>query len=100
MKKYLDTPKAIKSERLEARATRDQKELFQRAAELSGLSLTDFLTMSAQSVAETTIRQHSIMTLTARDSLAFAEALFNPGEPNAALRNAFTRHDQEVISEP
>ena len=92
-------PKAAqptKSERLEARVTPQQKELFQHAAELRGLSLTDFLIMSAQSAAETVIREHNIITLTARDSAAFAEALLKPGEPNAALRAAFARHDQEV----
>ena len=43
MKKYIKTPRATKSERLEARITLEQKRLLQRAAELRGLSLTDFL---------------------------------------------------------
>jgi uncharacterized protein (DUF1778 family) len=90
--------KTSKSERLEARVTRQQKELLQHAAELRGLSLSDFLITSAQSAAETIIREHNIVTLTTRDSIAFAEALLNPGEPNEALRKAFARHDREVIS--
>ena len=83
-------------ERLEARVTREQKEMLQRAAELSGLSLTDFLITSAQNAAEAAIREHSIITLTARDSIAFAEALLTLRKPNAALRAAFDRYDQEV----
>jgi uncharacterized protein (DUF1778 family) len=71
--------------------------LLQRAAELRGLSLTDFLVTSAQTVAEATIREHNVITLTAQDSLAFAEALLSPREPNEALRAAFARHDENII---
>ena len=96
VRKRLEAPRPAKSERLEARVTRQQKEILQRAAELSGLSLTDFLVTSAQSAAEATIREHNVITLTARDSIAFAEALLTPSTPNAALRAAFERYDQEV----
>lgn len=96
MKKYIETPRATKSERLEARVTLQQKLLLQRAAELRGLSLADFLVTSAQTAAEATIREHNVITLTARDSIAFAEALLNPREPNATLRAAFARHDEDA----
>ncbi len=43
-------------------------------------------------------REQRIVTLTARDSAAFAEAMLNPREPNAALRAAFDRHAKEVSS--
>ncbi|HKP51632.1 MAG TPA: DUF1778 domain-containing protein [Chloroflexia bacterium] len=97
MGEYVEARRAMKSERLEARVTRQQKALLQRAAELRGLSLTDFLIMSAQSAAEAIIREHNVITLTARDSLAFAEALLNPREPNEALRAAFARYSENVI---
>lgn|SRR5512145_1442761 len=87
-----------KSERLEARVTPQQKQVLLRAAELLGLSLTDFLIMSAQQAAEATIREHHIIALTARDSTAFAEAILNPGEPNAALRTAFARVQEDTIT--
>lgn len=96
MENYLEVPRAPKSERLEARVTLQQKLLLQRAAELRGLSLTDFLVTSAQTAAEATIREHNVITLTAQDSIAFAEALLNPREPNEALRAAFAAHDEEV----
>ena len=85
-----------KSERLEARVTPQQKELLLYAAELKGLSLTDFLITSAQHIAEATIREHNVITLTKRDSQAFAEALLNPQQPNAELRAAFARYGREV----
>lgn len=100
LKKHSENPQSAKSERLEARVTRQQKQLFQHAAQLRGVSLTDFLVTSAQDIAEATIREHSVITLTARDSIAFAEALLNPREPNAALRNAFARHDQTSPNPP
>lgn len=98
MRNSLKAPRATKSERLEARITQSQKELLQRAAELRGQSLTDFLVASAQRAAEATVREHNVITLTARDSFAFAEAILHSAEPNEALRAAFARHDQEVAS--
>ncbi len=43
-------------------------------------------------------REHSVITLSGRDSTAFAETLLNPREPNAALRAAAARHAKEVSS--
>ncbi len=96
VEKSLQTQRAPKSERLEARVTLQQKRLLQRAAELRGLSLTDFLVTSAQTAAEAAIREHNVIALTAEDSIAFAEALLNPREPNASLRAAFARYSEEV----
>ncbi len=91
------TPAGGKSGRVAARITPDQKMLFQRAAALRGRSLTDFLVASAQEAAEQTIRSHEVITLSARDSKAFVEALLNPAkQPNAALQRAFRRYDADV----
>lgn len=89
---------AKKSSRVEARVTEEQKLILQRAADLRGLSLSDFLITSAQSAAEAVIREHNIIVLTVRDSIAFAEAILNPGEPNEALRAANERYKRDVIS--
>ena len=96
VRKHADAPRATKTERIEARVTQKQKEILQRAAELRGLSLTEFLITSAQKAAEATLREHNVIMLTVRDSIAFAEALLTPGEPNATLRAAFERYTQEV----
>jgi uncharacterized protein (DUF1778 family) len=40
----------------------------------------------------TTIRNFETMKLNAKDSVAFAQALLNPPEPNAALRAAAERY--------
>ncbi len=82
--------------RLAARINPEQKELLQRAADLQGRSLSDFVIESAQRAAEEVIREHEVITLSARDSRAFAEALLNPPPPNERLRAAFARYQQEV----
>ncbi|MDP2660838.1 MAG: DUF1778 domain-containing protein [Dehalococcoidia bacterium] len=81
-----------KRERLEARITPEQKALFQRAASLTGRSLSDFVIGSAQEAASEAIRSHQIMELTARESEAFALALISPPEPNEPLRAVASRY--------
>ena len=49
--------KTSKSERLEARLSREQKELLQWAADLEGRSLTDFVVSHAQNAAVQTISE-------------------------------------------
>ena len=86
-----------KIDRVEARLTEEQKEMIQYAAGLLGLSVSDFLITSAQRAAESVIREHNVITLAAQDSLAFAQAILNPREPNEALRDAFARHDRQIV---
>ena len=81
-----------KPERLEARLPADAKAIIQRAADLSGRSVSDFVVSSALEAAKETIREHEVIVLSARDSITFIEALLNPKGPNEALRKAFRRH--------
>ncbi len=81
-----------KRERLEARVSPEQKALLQRAAALEGRSLTDFILSSIQTAAQAAIEKHERMTLTARDSTVFVEALLDSAAPNARLRAAAERH--------
>jgi len=84
-------PSSARGERLEARLTASQKDLLQRAAELEGRSLTDFVIDAAQTAARNVIRDHELLVLTARDGEVFVNALLNPPAPNAKLRRAFRR---------
>ncbi|MFZ5617847.1 MAG: DUF1778 domain-containing protein [Pseudomonadota bacterium] len=81
-----------RAERLEARVSADQKALFQRAADLSGRNLTDFIVTALQSAAAEEIERHAILKLAADDSAAFVDAVLNPPVPNAALRKAAKRY--------
>jgi len=81
-----------RAERLEARVSREQKALFQRAAEMQGRSLTDFIIASAQDAALRTVEQHEVIRLNAEESRAFAEALLNPRPPSKKLLDAARRY--------
>ncbi|MGK7946998.1 MAG: DUF1778 domain-containing protein [Microcystaceae cyanobacterium] len=78
--------------RLEARTTQEIKDLIQRAAELEGRSITDFVVASAQAHAYEVIKKHQILQLSTEDSKAFVEALVNPPEPNDQLKAAASRY--------
>jgi uncharacterized protein (DUF1778 family) len=90
--------KSRKSGRLEARVTDEQKSRIQRAADLSGRTLTDFAVSALMEVAERTIREHEVMVLSERDSRVVFDALFNPPEPNEALLRAARRY-RELVSD-
>lgn len=87
-----NTPaKTSRSERLEARVSKAQKELFLQAAELQGRSLTDFLIASVQEAAEKVVRARDMLTLSERDRKSFVEALLEPAAPGNVLQRAAKR---------
>jgi uncharacterized protein (DUF1778 family) len=86
------TTAKARDERLEARIPRNQKALFERAAELQGRTLTDFVIASVHEAPVRVIKEMQTIRLNARDSRAFAEALLNPREPNARLKASTQRY--------
>lgn len=85
-----------KTERLEARASAEEKETIQHAADLEGRSLSEFIVTRAFEAAQEVIRTQEVLTLSPRASRAFVEALLNPPSPNAPLRAAFSAYRQRV----
>jgi uncharacterized protein (DUF1778 family) len=83
-----------KSGRLEARVTPEMKEMFQEAADLEGLSLTDFYVRSVREAAQRVLREREIIELSQRDRVAFVNALLNPPPPSARLQSAAQRYKQ------
>jgi uncharacterized protein (DUF1778 family) len=81
-----------RSARIEARLSSDAKVVIQRAADISGRSISDFVVSSALEAARETIREHEVIVLSARDSITFVEALLDPKGPNEALLAAARRH--------
>jgi uncharacterized protein (DUF1778 family) len=75
-----------KQERRSARLSATQKALLQEAADIEGRTLTEFVLTHAQEAARRTIREHAILRLSERDSLALMQALLAPWEPSADLR--------------
>ncbi|MEN3213985.1 DUF1778 domain-containing protein [Methylorubrum populi] len=86
-----DTPRA-RGERLEARISADQKNLFLRAAELQGRTLTDFVIASVHEAAVRAIDEMQAIRLTEQESRAFAEAVLNPPEPSLRAQGAARRY--------
>jgi uncharacterized protein (DUF1778 family) len=89
------SPKA-RDERLEARISRDQKAMFQRAAAIQGRTLTDFVIASVHEAAVRTIEDMQAIQLTAAESRAFAEALLSPRKPTPRLKAAARRYIETV----
>ena len=80
--------KSARISRLEARVTPDQKLLFERAANLRGRSLTDFLVDSAQNAAIETIKNFTVIQLDRMNSAAVAKVLSDPPTPNGGSKKA------------
>ena len=81
-----------KRSRLEARISPEDKELLKRAADLQGCSLTEFVVRSAQEAAKKAVKEHQMMSLTARDTKAFVKALLRPPAPSKKLKRAAARY--------
>jgi uncharacterized protein (DUF1778 family) len=81
-------------ERLEPRITCEQKAMLQRAADLQGRSLTDFVVSSVQEAAKRTIEDYGVIHLSVRDSELFVDALLNPRAPGPKLREAAAWYKQ------
>ncbi|HMD18695.1 MAG TPA: DUF1778 domain-containing protein [Alloacidobacterium sp.] len=85
-----------KESRLEARVTPDQKRLIERAAELRGTTVTDFVVASAQQAAARTVRDFESLTLRGEASEVFIEAILHAAAPNAAARAAARRYRKQM----
>jgi len=77
-----------KGYRFDARLNEEQKILIQKAADLEGRTMTDFVLQSAEAAAERTIQDRAILVLTARDTEAFVNAILNSSAPGPVLRVA------------
>lgn len=77
-----------KWERLEARIRPEQKQLFKRAAELSGQTLSDFIVSSLQEAAQDKIEKQSMISLSIKDQETFAQYVIDPPQPNEHLQQA------------
>jgi uncharacterized protein (DUF1778 family) len=84
----------VKTERLEARTTKELKELFQRAADLRGQSLTDFMISALHDLSVEVIQAHEVITLTGRNREVFLEALENPKPLHPRLSTAMSRLEE------
>jgi uncharacterized protein (DUF1778 family) len=82
----------VANERLEARVTPEQKALFREAANLQGVTLTDFIVSSVHQAAIRALEARHLLALSRSDQKAFVNALLHPPAPTRRLRAAWSRH--------
>jgi uncharacterized protein (DUF1778 family) len=87
----MPTPSTTRDDRIELRASRQQKRLLAAAAAYERLDLTSFVLRTALPVAEEIVAQHERIVLTPRDSARILDLLEHPPKPTPALRAAAKR---------
>jgi uncharacterized protein (DUF1778 family) len=87
---------AKRTERLDARVTKEEKRVVETAASLRGISVTDLMRTAITDAANKIIRENEILTLSERERQAFVQALMNPARPNEAAVAAVRRYRREV----
>ena len=92
------TATLTRAERLDARVTREEKEMIETAASLRGTSASDFVRMATREAALKTIREHEVLTLNEEEKRIFVEVLLNPPKPNERALAAARRWKEEVIN--
>jgi uncharacterized protein (DUF1778 family) len=87
----MPTHSGARNERIELRASREQKRLLAAAAAYERLDLTSFVMRTTLPAAEEIIARHERIALTERDTLRVLELLEHPPTPPPALRAAAKR---------
>jgi len=94
----MDAASRSKTERINLRVQSSAKELIMLAAVFEGKTVSNFILTSALKCAEKTVQDHQILTLNAKDSKSFFEALSAPVRFNSKLTAAFGEYDKRVIA--
>ena len=87
----MPTSAATRDDRIEHRASREEKRTLAAAAAYERLDLTTFVMRSALPAAEEIVARHEHIALSARDSVRVLRLLERPPKPTAALRAAVKR---------
>jgi uncharacterized protein (DUF1778 family) len=95
-KKVPSSAPHAKMYRFDARLNHDQKVLIQRAADLEGRSMTDFVLHSAEAAAERTLQDRAMLILTAKETETFVNAILNPPEPGPVQRAAARHYKNQI----
>jgi uncharacterized protein (DUF1778 family) len=87
---------ATRTDRIELRASREQKRILAAAAAYERLDLTTFVMRTALPAAEEIVARHERISLTVRDSARVLALLEHPPKPTTALRAAAKRRRDRV----
>jgi uncharacterized protein (DUF1778 family) len=83
--------------RFDARLTREQKDLFEKAASIKGFkSLSEFVIYYTSEAANLIVEKNNQILNSAQDQEIFFNALLHPPKPNAALLKAAEQYKYKV----
>lgn len=91
-----ETHEKPRNARLEARVSSEQKELFQRAASLTGRTLSELVIDSTQEAAKKIVQEHEVIRLSRQEQMAFVSALLTPSDPGQRLQKAVQGYRQKT----
>lgn len=87
---------ATKESRLNIRCNSRARDLLDKAASYTHVSVSEFVLSHALASAEKVVQENECITLKPNDFQAFLAALDKPARPNAALKKAYKRHASQV----
>ncbi len=87
-----------KSARIERRVSREQKDLIERAATLSGRTVSEFVLAHVEVAAKKVIDEHEKLHLDQMQSRILVDALLAPKKPNKKLKLAMEDYHKRVES--
>ncbi len=98
---YTKTKSKVKAQaRFDARLSRSQKNLFERAARIKGFkSLSEFVIHTTQEAALIIIEKENAIIASEADKNVFFDAVINPPKPNRALKEASKSYLKQVAAE-
>lgn len=85
-----------RSKRIEARIKPDTLLLVQRAAEMQGSSVSDFVVAAAEGAARKALEDAHSIRLSVEDQRRFVELMLDPPEPSTALLRAKEAHEKLI----
>lgn len=87
-----------KSARIETRVSHEQKSLIERAAALSGRTVSEFVLAYVEIAAKNVIDEHEKLHLDKTQSKILVDALLAPKKPNRKLKLAVEEYRKRVES--
>lgn len=94
----MKTSTNLKSDRINIRLSGTIKTLLERAASVEGKTISNYILNCALERAEETVRKHDAISLNARNSEIFLNALSGEISFNEKLADIFEEHSQRIIS--
>jgi uncharacterized protein (DUF1778 family) len=87
---------ATKETRLSIRCDKRARELLDKAASYTHVSVSEFVLSHAPASAKEVVQAHESITLKPGDFEAFLAALDAPRKPNPAFKRAMKRHAKQI----